>query len=53
MLGDELNLMVQRYFADTRRLGGAISTDMVRAGVRGILLNQDKQCQQNMEVRQL
>lgn len=34
--------MVQRYVADTRKVGGAISTAIVRAGARGILLSQDR-----------
>ena len=32
LLGDKLDLMVQRYIADTRKVGGAVSTAIVRAG---------------------
>ena len=41
-LGDKLELMVQRYIADTQKVGGAVSTAVVRAGARGILLIQDR-----------
>uniref|UniRef100_A0A1X7V737 Uncharacterized protein n=1 Tax=Amphimedon queenslandica TaxID=400682 RepID=A0A1X7V737_AMPQE len=42
LLGDKIDLMVQKYIADTRRVGGAVSTAIVRAGARGILLSQDR-----------
>ena len=42
LLGDRLDSMVQKYVSDTRKVGGAVSTAIVRAGARGILLNQDK-----------
>ena len=44
LLGDRLDGMVQRYMyvSDIRKVGGAISTDIVRAGAKGILLNQDR-----------
>uniref|UniRef100_A0A1X7TFM8 Uncharacterized protein n=1 Tax=Amphimedon queenslandica TaxID=400682 RepID=A0A1X7TFM8_AMPQE len=41
LLGDRLDEMVKRYIADTRKVGGTIGTDKVRAGARGILLNLD------------
>ena len=41
-LGDKLELMVQRYIADTQKVGGAVSTAVVRAGARGISLIQDR-----------
>ena len=34
--------MVQRYIADTRKVGRAVSTAIVRAGARGISLSQDR-----------
>ena len=42
LLGDKTDLMVQKYIADIRRVGGAVSTAIVRAGARGILLSQDR-----------
>ena len=42
LLGDRLDSMVQRYVTDTRKIGGAVSTAIVRAGARGILLSQDR-----------
>ena len=42
LLGDKLDSMVQRYITDTWKVGGAISTAIVRAGARGILLSQDR-----------
>uniref|UniRef100_A0A1X7ULT7 Uncharacterized protein n=1 Tax=Amphimedon queenslandica TaxID=400682 RepID=A0A1X7ULT7_AMPQE len=42
LLGDRLDEMVKRYIADTRKVGGTIGIDTVRAGARGILLNLDQ-----------
>ncbi len=39
LLGDKLDFMVQKYIADMRKTGGAISSSIVRAGERGILLS--------------
>ena len=42
LLGDRLDEMVKQYVADTRKVGGTIGTDTVRAGARGILLSLDR-----------
>ena len=42
MLGDRSDEMVKRYVANTRKVGGSIGTDTVRAGARGILMSLDR-----------
>ena len=42
LLGDKLELMAQRYIANTRKVGGAVSTAVVRAGARETSLIQDR-----------
>ena len=42
LLGERLDSMVQKYIADTRKVGGSVSTAVVITGAKGILMNQDR-----------
>ena len=42
LLGERLDSMVQKYISDTRKVGGSVSTAVVIAGAKGILMTQDR-----------